>query len=179
MNDTPVIETARLRLRRLVADDAEALYPGLSDPETMTWWSRAPLESPESTRDYLATRQKDGWRAWAITRNDDDHALGWVSVGEKRQGGVSEIGYFLIRAAWGSGRAREAVAGVLDQLFRVEEKRRVFADTDPDNAASRGLLERLGFTPEGNLRGEWETHIGVRDSVIYGLLREEWLGERA
>jgi RimJ/RimL family protein N-acetyltransferase len=34
-------------------------------------------------------------------------------------------------------------------------------------------LTRLGFTLEGRLRAEWQTHIGVRDSLIYGLLAEE------
>ncbi|MBR0553686.1 GNAT family N-acetyltransferase [Stakelama marina] len=175
----PVIETERLRLRPLVPDDAEAVYPSLSDHEVMRWWSRPPLESIEETREYLGRVDDDEWRAWAITRNDDDHAIGWVSVGEKRQGDVCEIGYFLIREAWGSGRAREAVAGVIDYLFNEENKRRVFADTDPDNAASIALLERLGFQHEGKLRGEWETHIGVRDSMIYGMLREEWIREQA
>jgi RimJ/RimL family protein N-acetyltransferase len=52
----------------------------------------------------------------------------------------------------------------------------VFADTDPENAPSIALLERLGFRREGLLRGEWETHIGVRDSLILGLLRDEWRG---
>ena len=28
------------------------------------------------------------------------------------------------------------------------------------------------------LRGEWETHIGVRDSLIYGLLRDEWMMDK-
>ena len=40
--------------------------------------------------------------------------------------------------------------------------------------ASNRLLEGLGFTLEGRLRGEWETHIGVRDSYIWGLLAAEW-----
>ena len=48
------------------------------------------------------------------------------------------------------------------------------ADTDPENDASNALLKDLGFTLEGRLRGEWETHIGVRDSFIWGLLAEEW-----
>ena len=48
-----------------------------------------------------------------------------------------------------------------------------FADVDPDNSASRRLLERLGFLLEGILREEWETHIGVRDTALYGLLKEE------
>ena len=43
---------------------------------------------------------------------------------------------------------------------------------------SIALLERLGFQYEGRLRGERETHIGVRDSLIYGLLRDEWTMEK-
>ena len=61
----------------------------------------------------------------------------------------------------------------LDFAFGAGQ-RRVFADTDPDNRGSIALLERLGFRLEGRLRGEWHTHIGVRDSLIYGLLAEEW-----
>ena len=58
--------------------------------------------------------------------------------------------------------------------FVAAGQRRVFADIDPDNAPSIRLVERLGFTIEGRLRAEWETHIGVRDTLIYGLLRDEW-----
>ncbi|CAC9895080.1 unnamed protein product [Aureobasidium pullulans] len=36
------------------------------------------------------------------------------------------------------------------------------------------LVAPLGFKLEGHLRAEWETHIGVRDSLIFGLLAEEW-----
>ena len=53
-----------------------------------------------------------------------------------------------------------------------------FADTDPENSGSIALLERLGFQYEGRLRGEWETHIGVRDSLIFGLLQGEWTLEK-
>lgn len=67
---------------------------------------------------------------------------------------------------------------VIDQLLITEGQRRVFADTDPDNRFSVGLLTKMGFVLEGHLRAEWETHIGVRDSLIFGLLRDEWLAHR-
>jgi RimJ/RimL family protein N-acetyltransferase len=35
-------------------------------------------------------------------------------------------------------------------------------------------MEKLGFSLEGRLRAEWQTHIGLRDLLIYGLLVEEW-----
>ena len=174
MSDTPSLTTDRLRLRGLTIDDADALFPALSDAELMTWWSSAPHKNVEETRAYFAPRlDRAGWRCWAITLRDDDTAIGWVAAGEKRQGGVTEIGYLLSRDHWGRGIAAEAVSAVIDRLF-AEGQRRVFADTDPENTASLALLERLGFKREGYLRGEWETHIGVRDSVILGLLKDEW-----
>jgi len=170
----PVIETDRLRLRERTPDDAESLFPTLSDAELMTWWSRAPFATVDEVRENFTPGPVwSGWNAWSITRKGDDRAIGYVASGEKRQGGVSEIGYVLERAAWGEGIAREAVSALIDHLFACGQ-RRVFADTDPENAASNGLLTRLGFTLEGRLRGEWKTHIGVRDSLIWGLLAEEW-----
>jgi [ribosomal protein S5]-alanine N-acetyltransferase len=167
-----VLEAARLRLRPRTADDAEALHSGFTDPELMQYWSDAPHTSIEQTRASL-DQPRGSWRCWAMTLKGDDTAIGFVAAGEKRQGNVTELGYLLLREHWGSGLAAEAVSCVIDRIF-AEGQRRVFADTDPDNLASRGLLERLGFRLEGVLRGEWETHIGVRDTTLYGLLKAEW-----
>jgi [ribosomal protein S5]-alanine N-acetyltransferase len=170
--ETVVLETARLRLRPRTVGDAEALFPSLSDAGLMHFWSGPPHASIEETRAEFA-QEAVGWRRWVITRHGDDTAIGVVAAGEKRQGNVSEIGYMLARSHWGSGIAAEAVGAVIDQLF-AEGQRRVFADVDPENRASRGLLERLGFRLEGVLRAEWETHIGVRDTALYGLLSGDW-----
>lgn len=144
----------------------------MSDAVAMHWWSRAPFAHVDELFDDFAQRSPE-WRSWTVTRADDDLAIGFVGSGSKRQGGVGEIGYLMARTAWGSGLAAEAVSAVIDLLF-AEGNRRVFADTDPENHASNRLLERLGFRREGLLRAEWETHIGVRDSVIWGLLKDEW-----
>ncbi|VXC73506.1 GNAT family N-acetyltransferase [Sphingomonas sp. AX6] len=181
MRDTPRLESARLVLRLLSPDDADALHPTFADEALMTWWSSAAQKDVEETRAYLAQEGRADamqWRGWAIVeRGESDEAIGFVSTGERRAD-VSEIGYMLARSHWGRGIAAEAVGRVIEHLFDAEGQRRVFADTDPDNLGSRALLERLGFQLEGTLRGEWETHIGVRDSVIYGLLKDEWAARR-
>ena len=171
----PVINTARLILRGRVPDDAEALFPTLSDPDLMRYWSRPPFTSVAELRADFTARDSGTWRAWTITRADDPTPLGFVSAGEKRQGGVTEVGYMLARSAQGSGIAGEALAAVISLLF-AEGQHRVFADTDPDNHGSIALLEKLGFQLEGRLRNEWNTHAGLRDALIYGLLAEEWPG---
>ena len=169
------METVRLRMRPMTVDDAESMHGIYADAEAMRWWSHAPHTSLDETRARLAKNTTDpDWRAWAITLKGDDTAIGQLAAHEKRQGKVVEIGYSLARAYWHHGYAREAVSRLLDLLFREEGARRVFADTDPENDASNHLLDSLGFLREGRLRGEWETHIGVRDSFIWGLLAEEW-----
>jgi RimJ/RimL family protein N-acetyltransferase/heme-degrading monooxygenase HmoA len=173
----PTLTTDRLLLRPLVLDDAAALYPALSDEMTMRYWSRGPLESVEAARDYLrGSIGSSTVRAWAITLpGDPKDALGWVVLIDHKPG-IAETGYIIRPDARRKGYVREAVARVLDFAFGEQGLRRVFADTDPDNAGSIAVATGLGFTLEGRLRGQWETHIGVRDSLIFGLLCAEWRG---
>jgi ribosomal-protein-alanine N-acetyltransferase len=177
---TPVLSTTRLRLRPLVEEDAKALHPMLADADLMAYSADGPLGTVDDVRTYLAEEAEPGnQRTWAITRTGDDRAIGWVSGseadGEDDGGGVTEIGFILAREAWGRGIASEAVTAVIDRLF-AEGRRRVFADADTENVASILLLERLGFRRERLLRDEWETHLGMRDSLIYGLRKREWAG---
>ena len=141
----------------------------------MTWWSSGPHKSIAETETYISwnANEDEGHYCWAITENGD-LALGWVILIPKREG-VHEIGYILRPDYGGKGFAREAVRAAINFGFSELALRRIFADVDPDNKASARLVEKLGFTLEGCLRAEWETHIGVRDSLIYGLLASDWL----
>lgn len=170
----PTLTTDRLRLRQLRGEDAEALHPVLSDTEVMRWWSSGPHGSLDETAAYLGYNVADGQGhlCWAITMGDDV-ARGWVMLSDRRPG-VAEIGYILARDQWGNGIAHEAIKRVIGHGFTDMSLRRIFADTDPENTASVALLQRLGFQREGLLRDEWETHIGIRDSLIFGLLCGEW-----
>ena len=67
----------------------------------------------------------------------------------------------------------EALTRALDIAFDARGARRVYADIDPDNAPSLRLFERVGFQYEGRLRATYETHIGVRDSIMMSLLESD------
>lgn len=168
------LSTPRLVLRPQRLEDAFALHRAFSDPEQMRYWSGPPHTSIEESLD--AMRRGCGNRdaqPFAITlREHLDDALGRVVLLDRRPG-VAEIGYLLRGDAQGRGLAREAVAAVLDHAFGTRGLRRVYADTDPDNARSVRLLEGLGFTREAYLRADWVTHLGVRDTLIYGLLADD------
>lgn len=170
----PTLRTERLVLRQLVLDDAAALFPILSDDAVMHYWSSGPHRHEDETREYLQWNADPncGHHCWAITFTGEK-ALGWVILIPRRTGNF-ELGYILAREFWGQGLATEAISAALDFAFRTLKLRRVMADTDPENNGSIALLRKLGFRQEGHLRAEWETHIGVRDSLIFGLLQSEW-----
>tara|TARA_R110001606_G_scaffold307635_1_gene454612 strand:+ start:1323 stop:2156 length:834 start_codon:yes stop_codon:yes gene_type:complete len=167
-----LLTTERLLLRPMTFEDCEAFLPALTDPETMKYWSRGPLAGIEAVRDYLGWNIRgDGVESFVITLKDSpEDALGWVVLMD-RKNNAAETGYMLRPDRQGHGYAREAVEAVLRHGFETRGLRRIYADTDPDNAGSIRLLESLGFQLEGRLRAAWETHIGVRDSLIFARIR--------
>ncbi len=175
----PTLKTKRLVLRQLMIEDAEELFKTLSDDAVMRYWSSGPHQCINETKSYIAwNADADAdHKCWAVT-SDGARAMGWVILLPHRKD-IFELGYILGRQHWRQGYLGEAAEAVLDYTFLELAARRVMADTDPDNDASIRLLEKLGFQKEGHLRGEWETHIGIRDSLIFGLLSDEWKERRA
>ena len=176
-HSTPLLHTGRFVLRPLTRADAPALYPSFSDPDLMRWWSRGPFASVEELAEWLVP--DSGWeegRSWAVAESEAGRALGRLSAID-RGDGITELGWLVVRERQGEGIAREALAALITHLFRGERRRRLYADIDPDNTASNRLVESLGFTLEGRLREQWTTHIGRRDSLIWGLLASEWPGQ--
>lgn len=179
---TPTIQSDRLILRPLRPDDADAMHIAMSDAPLMTYWSSGPHKNVQETRDYITVNATEAqYRTWAITLKEDgtideklkDEALGWVVLLDRRQS-VKEIGYILRASHHGRGIAREAVHAIIQYGFDILDLRKIIADTDPDNIASNRVLTDMGFQKEGYMREEWETHLGVRDSLLWGLLRSDY-----
>ena len=168
----PTLKTDRLVLRALQSTDAADLHVAFSDEEVCKYWSHAPYTS-------LAQSQKRvdeniAWTnalTWAITKGEGQPALGWVLLFPGRESRIAELGYILRRDVWGQGIMAEAAKAVVTYGFEEEGMRRIYADMDPDNIGSIRIAEKCGMTYEGRLKGNWDTHIGVRDSLIYGRVK--------
>jgi RimJ/RimL family protein N-acetyltransferase len=87
-----------------------------------------------------------------------------------------EVGFWIAPAVRRQGLASAAVGAVLGWLFDELAIERVEMTTTPDNGPTRAMALRLGFVEEGVLRAR-NLERGRRvDLVMFGLLREEWLG---
>lgn len=166
----PVLQSEGVVLRPLTVDDAAALFAAHGDAQTHHYWSGPAHNRVEETADNIRhTLALPGAHAWAITESSGE-ALGRIALYSLREG-VGEIGIILRRDAVGRGLASKALKLVEHHAFATLGLHRLTADIDPDNSASLSLFLRAGFQREGLLRGNWKTHLGVRDSVILGKLR--------
>ncbi len=75
----------------------------------------------------------------------------------------------------GSGRGAEALALWTTYLFGASNWRRLDFGTWSGNTAMVRVGEKLGFTLEGRFRDARVVRGQVFDSVVFGVLRDEWL----
>lgn len=161
---------------RLVHDkDVDGLYELMSDLQTRG--SYFPLGvSAQPT--FRARFEKSGfWEAeegmlliWA-----DDEIVGEIEffpITDYLQG--YELSYQLFGSQHaGHGYISEAVRLLVGYLFGRKRVNRMQLSIHPDNAASRRVAEKCGFTFEGRMRGCW-FHQGVyHDLEVWSLLRHE------
>ncbi len=146
----PALDTPRLLIRARTLDDLEACFAMDRDPE-VTRFIKGPWSDPVQHRRFLELRitrpYPPGLGYWSIReRAAPDVFLGWVMlIPDHGVGPEIEIGWRLVRAAWGRGIASEAAHALAIHAFDVVKLPRVIADIDPENKASRAVAERLGM----------------------------------
>ncbi|HTV41659.1 MAG TPA: GNAT family protein [Candidatus Sulfotelmatobacter sp.] len=177
---TPDILTDRLRINDLTPADAPALFSYHSDSEVARFQSWL----PDSVSDALAFivrnastpfNQRDSWYQLAVRSAATDALLGDVGLYfPAHDDHQVEIGFTIAPAHQRQGVGTSAVVALLDYVFTVLNKHRVFASVDPRNEASIALLRSIGMRQEAHFRqslfwkGEWV------DDMVFGLLRSEW-----
>jgi len=111
-----------------------------------------PLNDDASARwiaDHLAAHPAAvGWSMWYFILDDGTERVIIGNGGFKGEpeNGVVEIGYSVVPEFQQRGYASEAVGALIVWAFGRGVER-IFAETLPENSASRALLRKLGFRP--------------------------------
>lgn len=148
MSSPAPIETERLRLRAVTADDLDEMVRLHRDPLVARFMGspdRAWLEG------WLRTSDEE-WRErghgrLAILGREDGAFLGRTGLKYWPQFGETEIGWALRPEARGKGFATEAAHAILDWGFQRFDAPYFTAMIRSDNAASIAVAERLGMSP--------------------------------
>lgn len=86
---------------------------------------------------------------------------------------MASIGYWTGTPYVRRGYMTEAVKAALEFCFTQLGLHRVEAACIPDNVASRGLLEKIGFRMEGEASAYLKINGDWRDHLLYAILRED------
>ncbi|SFC96009.1 GNAT family N-acetyltransferase [Ruminococcus albus] len=92
--------------------------------------------------------QWEWYAIWMIELKDGTH-IGELCFKGLSADGIAEIGYGISEGYQNKGYAAEAVKAVLDWAFAHTEVNAIEAETDPDNTASKRVLEKCGFVLKG------------------------------
>lgn len=180
------LETERLTLRPPVHSDFQAwaaLRLQSRDylaPWEPAWASDHLGRKSFTNRVYWAQRSVSSGTALPLflIRREDQVIVGAITLDNIRRGPAmaGTLGYWSGQPFARQGYMREAIGSVVHYAYGKLDLSRIEAACLPENAASRGLLEKSGFKYEGvaqsylQIDGRWRTH------VLYAALRHDRRG---
>lgn len=150
---------------------------GFLKPWEPEWATDALSRSTFERRLRAQTRE---WRSdlaynLLIFDRESEALVGGLGLSNVRRGVAQSamLGYWIGQPYARRGFVAGAVDILLDFSFDVLKLHRIEAACLPDNAASRSLLEKLGFSQEGYAREYLRIDGAWRDHVLYGILADD------
>ena len=146
------LEPARLRLRKVCADDAQAIFDNwASDDEVtkyITWNTHKSIDDTNRILGiWLKEYEAEPCYRYGIERKEDGVLMGMIDVVGFRNGNPV-IGYASGRAFWNNGYMTEALQAVVEELFSDGYETIVIEAID-ENIGSNRVIQKAGFTLVG------------------------------
>lgn len=155
VSDTPVLETARVRLRQFEASDVEAFARICADPETMRYIGDGHVfdlvETWRAVALLLGHWELRGYGTWAVEERATGALVGRIGLHNPEGWPGLEVGWLLDRSRWGRGYATEGAAAAVDYAWRELGADRLISLIQPANARSIRVAERLGERHDGDV----------------------------
>jgi len=179
---TPVLETLRLILRPVRADDAPTIQRRFPQWEIVRYlsatvpWPYPPDGAAANMVDCLAELERREKFHWAITlKGGGDEMIGridlWPETGER-----DNRGFWLDPEFWGQGLMTEAADRVTEYAFTELDWPRLYLCNAEANIASHRVKEKQGARIIDRIPAAYVSGPGTR--VVWVLEREVWRAQR-
>ena len=176
------IETERLIVRCYQPADAQLLADSVAEnvkhlKPWMPWAHAEPEPFEEKQKRMLRFRgqfdlQQD--YTYGIFNKEETKLLGGTGLHTRLGADELEIGYWMHKDFINQGLTTESTAALIKVAFEIIHIHRIEIHCDPANVASASIPKKLGFTHEGTLRAKTQFLDRWSDSMVWGLLKDEY-----
>lgn len=173
------LETERLILRPPVREDYEPWAAFVADEEAMRYIGGVQARSPawRSLAAMAGSWQLQGFAMFSVIEKASGRWIGRVGPWQPEGWPGTEVGWSIVRTAWGKGYGPEAATASIDWVFDHLGWAEVIHTIDPENRNSKAVAAKLGSR---YLRMDElpEPHHG-KPVEVWGQSCEAWRARRA
>lgn len=175
------LQTSRLILRKLTAEDIPAYYERLGSSAAVTkymLWEPHKDISESVASIQKAQRRYEAGRCyrWGIALQSDNSLIGVIELLRfDEEAGSCSFAYMLGEEFWGMGYGTEALRAALDFAFTQMQVEAVIADHFSINSASGAVMRKAGMFPSGILPAKYEKNGILYDAEEYRITRAQWV----
>ncbi len=149
--------SARLSYALMNEADADLLFELDQDAEVMRYINGGKITTWQEVQDVFLPRMakyrnpEKGWGLWKLTTTENNQFIGWVLVrpmdyfSDQPKWHDWELGWRLLRSAWGHGYATEAAKHLMQKLSDTQDIQFFSAIAMPGNSASIKIMQKLGM----------------------------------
>lgn len=176
------LNTERLFLRPLQADDVDLIWPYISDPEISRFMAWEAHFEKSQTIDFLnaevARREAGRGVTWGIFM--DENFCGIASLIALMWSyrsliyNKAELAYWLGRQYWGQGIMTEAIDQIMHFGFQELKLHKICVSHFSPNSSSEKLIKRLGFRYVGEQLDEYQKNGIWYNQKNYEILDREY-----
>ena len=145
-----IIETDRLFLRQLTADDAEFILDLYNQPSFIKFVGDRGVRTLDDARNFLSKRliesyERFGFGLYLTLLKDGEIPLGICGLVKRAELKDVDVGFAFLPQFWSKGYAFESASAVLAYSRNTLGLKRIAGITTPDNQGSIRVLEKMGL----------------------------------
>lgn len=167
-----ILETGRLLLRELHADDAADFYRLNLNPNVIRYTGDTAFRNVEEAKKFLenyAGYIVNGYGRWAVIHKESHEFIGWCGLKYNSTSGETDIGFRFFEEEWNKGFATESAKACIDYGFTNLNLETIIGRAMQENKASINVLEKTGLQFVREF--EFDQH---HKGVIYKIKKQEW-----
>jgi len=171
-----MIETERLKMRKLTPDDLAWLIDMRSDPDVYRYLGGWEKQNPDAVTKRFQVYQEyyrtHGFAQCLMELKSTGEPIGCSGLQPLEDTGDIEVGYNLSKKYWRQGYGEECARGWIKYGFETLGLEKIVAVADPANTGSWRIMEKCGMTYVAT-----EQHYGF-SCVLYSITHDAYLSQQ-